>query len=90
MCVDPFGSAVRSAGDLAGVLEYDSETAYFYLYRVDGEHGQKVVDSIHFFSGPSDLSNADIAVRWNSTEQKVGLLIRGSLWTVFDAQNGLK
>ena len=81
---DIFDSAVRSAGDLAGVFEYDGETAYFYLYQTAAE-GDTVLDAIHLFSGRSHFSADDLAIRWDVREDKVGLFIRGELWAVFDA-----
>ena len=79
-----FDSAVRSAGDLAGVFEYDGETGYFYLYATEGDAGRKVLDSIHILSGDPDFADANISVRWDSEEQKVGLFIRDVLWAAFD------
>jgi hypothetical protein len=77
-----FDSAIRAKGDLAGVFEYDNETGYFYLHNVV-EPGQ-IVGSLHIFSGKTDFSQADVAVRWSECQRKVGLLIRGILWAVFD------
>jgi hypothetical protein len=85
-----FDSAVRSAGDLAGVFEYDGETSYFYLYETEGAEGQRVIDSIHVQSGSPDFGPEDIVVRWNTTEDKVGLFIRDLLWAVFDGDGRRK
>jgi hypothetical protein len=82
-----FDSSVRSAGDLAGVFEYDGETGYFYLYETQGAEGQRVIDSIHVLSGVPDFAQEHIAVRWNKTEDKVGLFIRNLLWAVFDGDS---
>ncbi len=79
-----FVDAARSAGDLAGVFEFDGQTGYFYLYRLRGE-GQKVLGAIHVVSGDPDFGERDIAIRWNPTEGKVGLFIKGELWAAFDA-----
>jgi len=84
-----FESSVRSGGDLAGVFEYDGDTSYFYLYRTGGG-SDKVLDSIHVKSGRADFSGDDLEIRWTSDETKVGLLIRGVLWAVFDSHNGTK
>ncbi len=83
-----FADASRSAGDLAGVFEFDGETAYFYLYRVGEE--QKVLDAIHVLSAKPDFGKEDIAIRWTLIEDKVGLFIRGELWAVFDTHNKTK
>lgn len=80
-----FESAVRSTGDMAGIFEYDGETGYFYLYATGGDSGRKVLDSIHVLSGDSDFSEADVSVRWDSDERKVGLFIRDVLWAAFDS-----
>jgi hypothetical protein len=79
-----FDSAVRPAGDLAGVFEYDGETGYFYLYATGGGAGQRVLDSIHVLSGEPDFAKSDISICWDSEEQKVGLFIKGVLWAAFD------
>jgi hypothetical protein len=79
-----FDSSVRSAGDVAGVFEYDGETGYFYLYEMDGDQGQKILDSIHILSGEPDFVEADIWIGWDSEERKVGLFIGDVLWAVFD------
>lgn len=82
---DIFDSSIRSAGDLAGVFEYDGETGCFYLYETKGDEGRKVVGSIHVLSGEPDFAEADVSVRWEPAENKVGLFIRGVLWAVFDS-----
>ena len=81
-----FESAVRSACDLAGVFEYDGETSYFYLYAIAEIADHRVLDSIHVFSGEPDFIQADISIRWDSMEQKVGLFVKGLLWAVFDCR----
>ena len=79
-----FDSCVRTAGDRAGVFEYDGQTGYFYLYETAKHHGEKVVDSIHVLSGEPDFAETDVSVRWDCDEEKVGLFIRQTLWAVFD------
>ena len=81
---DIFDSEVRSAGDLAGVFEYDGDTGYFYLYEVAGQAGQKVLSSIHVVSGPIEFSASDVQVQWDVSEQRVGLFIHDTLWATFD------
>jgi hypothetical protein len=85
-----FDSCVRTTGDLAGVFEYDGETGYFYLYKTERAHGEKVLESIHVLSGQPDFTEVDISVRWDLDEQKVGLFIRDALWAVFDGTRRLK
>ncbi len=79
-----FDSSVRSAGDLAGLFEYDGETGYFYLSETKGAEAQKVIDSIHIVTGEIDFGEADIQIRWDALEQDVALFIRNKLWAVFD------
>jgi hypothetical protein len=70
-----FDSAVRSRGDLAGVFEYDGETAYFYLYdqRLPKKH--LVVDAIRITSRQPDFGKADIRVEWDSGESNLVCLL---------------
>lgn len=79
-----FDSSVRSAGDLAGVFEYDGETGYFYLYQTEGGKDHKVLGSIRVLSGEPDFGDVDIAIRWDPANRRVGLFIRGVLWAAFD------
>jgi hypothetical protein len=51
-------NATRSAGDLAGVFEFDEDTSYFYLYNTSGDAGQKVLGAIHIMSGTPDFDAA--------------------------------
>lgn len=85
MSTEIFDSCVRSKGDLAGVFEHDGETGYFYLCRAKGDAVEAIIDRIHVISGEPDFGEADISVRWDRQEDKVGLFIRGELWAVFDA-----
>jgi len=81
-----FDSLVRSAGDLAGVFEYDDRVGYFYLYEVLGQATGKIIKAIRISSGEPDYAESDIAIRWDRQERSVGLFIRGELWAVFDAE----
>lgn len=85
-----FESALRGCGDLAGVFEYDGETAYFYLYDVSNEENQKIIDSIHLFSGSTDLRASDVVIRWDDLSRRVGLFLRGVQWAVFNVDSGQK
>src|SRR5688572_449218 len=74
MAVDEmFDSSVRSAGDLAGVFEYDGETGYFYLYKNERDSGQKVMSAIRIVDGDPDFKQEDISIRWDAAETRVGL-----------------
>jgi len=88
--IELFDSRSRSKGDLAGVFEYDGDTGYFYLYETPNGCGQKVVGAIQILSGDPDFEQADINVRWDARETKVGLFIRGQLCAAFDSEGGTK
>lgn len=93
MPIDVFDSAIRTKGDLAGVFEYDeagdsqNATAYFYLYQ---NPAGPVIDAIHIRSGPWTITEADISVRWDKDERRVGLFIFDALWAAFDTATGMK
>ena len=80
-----FESAIRDAGDLAGVFEYDNGTAYFYLYRSGKD--PKVLGAIHISSGVARFGSNDVLIRWSREMDKVGLFINGHLWAAFEADN---
>ena len=90
MKADVFESAVRKSGDMAGAFEYDGDTAYFYLYYIDEFKGNKVLDAIRIFSGNSELSELDVAVKWDKSEDKVGVFLRRELWAFFEVSTGKK
>ena len=87
--MDVFISAVQRTGDLAGVFEYDDSdavaTAYFYLYRTQDKNSGEILGAVHIRSGPWNIREEDIGVRWDMDERRVGLFIFGTLWAVFDA-----
>lgn len=85
-----FDSAVRSAGDLAGVFEFDGETCYFYLYQVNSPESSKVCDAIQITSGVPIFCQSDISIQWDVDEKMVGLIICGTIWAVFDCVEGEK
>jgi hypothetical protein len=85
-----FDSATRLTGDMAGVFEYDGETGYFYLYKMDSVFGNKIIDSIRICLGTIDFTDSDISIKWDSQNQLVALLIKGEIWAVFDSYKGTK
>ena len=85
-----FDSAVRTAGDMAGVFEYEDGTGYFYLYALTGGKGKRVLDSIHVISGEPDFDESDITTAWDAAGQRVGLFIRGVLWAAFEVAHHRK
>ena len=90
MTTEIFDSSVRCPGDLAGVFEYDGENADFYLYDDTREENQKILSVIHVLSGNSDLTSQDVEVRWDDTETRVALFLRGTQWAVFNVVTGEK
>ena len=88
--LNTFDSAVRSSGDQAGVFEYDGDAAYFYLYDTKKRENRKVIAAIRILTGAPDFGGKDITIRWDSTEDKVGLFIRQRLWAVFASSTGAK
>lgn len=85
-----FESAIRTAGDLAGVFEYDGDVGFFYLFDILNGAGKKVTGAIRVFSGGIDFGQEDVCVCWDRTESHVGLLIRGKLYAAFSADTGKK
>jgi len=85
-----FDSAVRPAGDLAGAFEFDGTTGYFYLCNVIENGNPTVLDHIHLYSGDAGLAAADIVVRWDFSDTRVGLFVRGVMWAVFNCLTGQK
>ncbi|MDG4883907.1 hypothetical protein [Mesorhizobium sp. WSM4884] len=93
--MDIFDSAVRTKGDLAGVFQYEDTatqeaTAYFYLHQTEGDQAGSVLGAIHVRSGQWAITEADVAVRWDSGEHRVGLFVFGALVAAFDATTGAK
>ena len=85
-----FASAVRSAGDQAGVFEHDGDTGYFYLYEIKGEEMRKILAAIRAVVGTPAFEKQDVAIRWDASESKVGLFICGQLCAAFDGETGAK
>jgi len=85
-----FESAVRGQGGLAGVFEYDGETGYFYLYSVSGEDQLRIVDHVHILSGPTDLVESDVTIKWDDLGDRVALFLKGVQWAVFNSGTGKK
>lgn len=94
--MDVFDSAIRAKGDIAGVFEYDgardpqNASAYFYLYRADGKEADSIIDVLHIRSGAWPITKADIAVKWDKSERRVGLFVFGKLAAAFDIETGKK
>jgi len=74
-----YESATRIAGDYAGVFEYDGETSYFYLYRVDANGGQKIVRALNVELKAPQLSDQKITVVWSDNQSTVYLKVGGEV-----------
>lgn len=61
--IEIYESAARTAGDLAGVFEFDGDTSYFYLYKTTGDASQKVLGAIHIMSETPDFDPKDVTER---------------------------
>ncbi len=83
-----FADAMRSAGDLAGVFEYDGQVGYFYLYAAGAK--RRVLRALHVLSVPCSLGSKRVEVRWGEGETVVGLFIAGQVWAVFDVDAGVE
>lgn len=48
------------------------------------------MDSIRICVGEPDFTETDISIRWDSSNQKVGLFIRNVIWAIFDTVDNTK
>jgi hypothetical protein len=87
---DVFQSATRSLGDFAGVFEYDGDAAYFYLYSLMNDDGQKIVGAVHLPLGEAGVVESDVKIKWDEPEEKVELFLRNRLWAIFNLKSGQK
>ena len=80
-----YESEARSAGDLAGIFEFDGEVSYFYLYSIGPNDSLKTVATLWIGNGDPDFKATDVTIRWDPREEFVGLFIRDQLRAAFDA-----
>jgi hypothetical protein len=85
---DIFASEVRSAGDLAGVYEFDGKVGFFYLYKTTGTSKSKILGAVRICQNRPPFDKLDISIRWDVNEEMVGLLIRSKLCAAFDGSSG--
>lgn len=85
-----FESSVRSAGDLAGVFEFDGDASYFYLYDVRGSAGKKVLEAIKISVGEPDFLPSDVIVIWSLDQRHVFLKIGEQICAAFDSDSRQK
>jgi hypothetical protein len=74
-----FISATRSKNDLAGVLECDNETCYFYLYQLTGFTGNKILNATNLARVFRKADEPELEVRWDKNELSVGVFYKGTL-----------
>ncbi len=79
-----FESALRTSGDLAAIFECDEDGGYFYLLDLTKEQGQQARAVIAVSEQGLELPVTDVSVRWNASQEIVGLCIGGDLWAAFD------
>ena len=79
-----FKSAMRSAGDIFGVFDYDGDTGYFYLHNSSLDQNRRVIAALRVLTGPADFADEDVEIQWTADETQVGLLIRRRLCAVID------
>jgi hypothetical protein len=88
--VDIYESSVRSTGDRGAWFECDDQVGYFYLCDMSASGDPTIVDALRVHVGAPDFVQQDVELRWDATEQLVGLFVRDSLLAAFDvdAQHG--
>lgn len=89
MTNDIFESAVRTAGDLVGIFEFDSGGGYFYLFDLTQPRGSQARAALRVNASGSDIEASHVEVRWSAAQDVVGLYIGDQLWAAFD-QHGRK
>lgn len=85
MTREKFISSVRSKGDLAGVLECDGETEYFYLYSLGAPNRNSILGAISLNGEVTYIHESELFVRWNKQETKVGLFHHDNLLAMFNS-----
>jgi hypothetical protein len=85
-----FKSSTRSAGDLAGVFEFDGDVSCFYLFRVDAVEGKGIVDATRIGDGDPPFSESEVDVIWSDDESRVVLQVAGTSVAFFECSKGKK
>jgi hypothetical protein len=81
-----FRTSTRTVGDVAGVFESDGDVIYFYLCDLMRQKGKQVVSALYVSAGNPDFQESDVSIKWDKSQQIVGLYIRGRLWGALDLQ----
>lgn len=81
--IDVYDSAVDHRGIFGCVFERDDDTAYFYLMDMTGEESRIILafDAHRVTTMPGDIPTA---IRFNSLDDMVGLLVNGEVLAVYD------
>jgi hypothetical protein len=82
---DLFLSTVGPTGDFAGVVEYDGQVAYFYLYDNKPNVKQRIISHLKINYDLSTLPQEEVAIKWDRTGRFVAIVIEGKLFGCFDA-----
>jgi hypothetical protein len=80
MSRDVFESAVRIAGDLAGVFEGDNDADFFYLYDLRKPESERVVAAIPVRCG---VTATELRIRWSRDQDTVALFSLGECLAAF-------
>ena len=79
---DIFLDSVRESGDLAGVLECDGDTCYFYLYQLG--RSARVLNHVYVCGGAAPFVEEELRIVWSDDEGAVALCVGGVVWAAFD------
>jgi hypothetical protein len=82
-----FDSAVRSAGDMAGVFECDGETNFFYLYQIFSKGESTILGAVSVSFGTPISKLSDIKIIWSDDENIVGLKVYDEVCAAFDCDS---
>jgi len=84
---DIFIDSSRSNLDLAGVIEVDSETAYFYLFATEHAESPGVLAAIDLGSQFCSKLEDAFDIKWSENEEVVSALIEGEVYAAFETRS---
>jgi hypothetical protein len=82
-----YHSSIRSAGDLGGVFESDSETNYFYLCKIAPNGHPTILNSIQVNLNNRVIEGREIDIVWSLDETVLGLKVQERILCAFDCHN---
>jgi hypothetical protein len=83
-----FKGMISPSGKHAGVYEHDGEAGYFYICEMSGEDVTEITGALQLHTGRPDHSADDVEIRWDRTQDAVGLFVRDELWAIFNVRTG--